>query len=161
VPDENITYVPRTDDAHGSIKTYFVPTKNLPLTQVFRDIGVPDALVDKADQVLRPIVDAGYRRHDEPGDPRPYLYDGEIHRNVQSQQLVREQWRDESGDAQEPSVSPGQQRQAGEDDRLDQIDLDMQESKNDPDVQESKNEPDVQEPKNDPDVEHSKNDPNG
>jgi hypothetical protein len=47
-------------------------------------------LVDKADQVLRPVVDAGYVRHDKPGDTRPYLYDGEIHRNVQSQQQARE-----------------------------------------------------------------------
>ena len=159
VPDENITYVPRTDDEHGSIKTYFVPTKNLPLTQVFRDVGVPDALVDMADQVLRPIVDAGYRRHDEPGDPRPYLSDGEIHRNVQSQQLVRERWREESGDAQEPSVNPGLQRQAGGDDRLDQIDPDVQDSKNDPDLQESKNDPDVQESKNVPDAQQSKSVP--
>ena len=79
-----------------TVKTYLVPTENLPLTQVFRDVGVPDALVDKADQVLRPIVDAGYVRHDQPGDTRPYLYDGEIHRNVQSQQQVREPWRERS-----------------------------------------------------------------
>ena len=157
VADENTTVVPKNEQ-HGPITTHFVPTENLPLTQVFRDVGLPDALVDKADQILRPIVDAGYRRHDKPGDPRPYLHDGEIHRNVQSQQLVREQWRDESGDPQEPSGNPGQQRQAGGDDRLDQIDLDMQESKNDPDVQESKNDPDVQESKNDPDVQESKND---
>ena len=57
---------------------------------MFRDVGVPDALVDKADQVLRPVIDAGYVRHDQPGDSRPYLYDGEIHRNVQSQQQARE-----------------------------------------------------------------------
>ena len=42
VPDEDITYVPRTDDEHGSITTYFVPTENLPLTQVFRDLAVGD-----------------------------------------------------------------------------------------------------------------------
>ncbi len=78
----------KTED--GNVTTYFVSTPNLPLTQVFRDVGVPDALVDKADDVLRPVVDAGYVRHDQPGDTRPYLYDGEIHRNVQSQQQVRE-----------------------------------------------------------------------
>jgi pimeloyl-ACP methyl ester carboxylesterase len=78
------------DAEHGSVTTYLVPTKNLPLTQVFRDVGVPDPLVDKADQVLRPVIDAGYVRHDQPGDSRPYLYDGEIHRNVQSQQLARQ-----------------------------------------------------------------------
>lgn len=88
------------DDQHGSVTTYLVPTENLPLTQVFRDVGVPDALVDKADDVLRPVVDAGYVRHDEPGDTRPYLYDGEIHRNVQSQQQVREPSRERSKPAQ-------------------------------------------------------------
>ncbi len=87
---EPASYVPRTDDQHGSVTTYFVPTGNLPLTQVFRDVGVPDAMVDKADDVLRPVIDAGYVRHDQPGDTRPYLHDGEIRRNVQSQQQVRE-----------------------------------------------------------------------
>ena len=85
------SFTPGTEDGtRGSVTTYLVPTENLPLTQVFRDVGMPDALVDKADDVLRPVVDAGYVRHDQPGDTRPYLYDGEIHRNVQSQQQVRE-----------------------------------------------------------------------
>ena len=106
VPKEDITYVPRTDDEHGSITTYFVPTENLPLTQVFRDVGVPDALVDKADDVLRPVIDAGYVRHDQPGDTRPYLYDGEIHRNVQSQQQVREPLRERA----ETGQDVGQER---------------------------------------------------
>ena len=79
-----------TPTVDGNVKTYLVPTEHLPLTQVFRDVGVPNALVDKADEVLRPVVDAGYLRHDEPGDTRPYLYDGEIRRNVQSQQQARE-----------------------------------------------------------------------
>ena len=79
-----------TNEAGGKVTTIFVPTENLPLTQVFRDVGVADALVDKADEVLRPVIDAGYVRHDQPGDTRPYLYDGEIHRNVQSQQQARE-----------------------------------------------------------------------
>ena len=90
----------------GNVTTIFVPTENLPLTQVFRDVGVPDALVDKADQVLRPVIDAGYVRHDQPGDTRPYLYDGEIHRNVQSQQQVREPWRERS----EKGLDVGQER---------------------------------------------------
>ena len=85
-----VSEVERKDEQHGSVTTYLVPTENLPLTQPFRDVGVPDALVDKADEVLRPVVDAGYVRHDQPGDTRPFLYDGEIHRNVQSQQQVRE-----------------------------------------------------------------------
>jgi len=101
VPEENIT----TD---GNVTTVFVPTENLPLTQVFRDVGVPDELVDKADEVLRPVVDAGYVRHDQPGDTRPYLYDGEIHRNVQSQQQVRQSWPERS----EKGLNVGQGRDA-------------------------------------------------
>ena len=103
--DETTTYV-GGNKQHGPITTHFVPTENLPLTQVFRDVGVPDALVDKADQVLRPVIDAGYVRHDQPGDTRPYLYDGEIHRNVQSQQQVREPWRQRS----EKGLDVGQER---------------------------------------------------
>ncbi len=105
VPDENTTVIP-ANGQHGPITTIFVPTENLPLTQVFRDVGLPDALVDKADQVLRPVVDAGYVRHDQPGDPRPYLYDGGIHRNVQSQQQVREPGRERS----EKGLDVGQER---------------------------------------------------
>ena len=89
VPQANTTV--RTNSLGGTVVTHLVPTENLPLTQPLRLIGVPDKVVDRADQVLRPIVDAGYRRHDAPGDSRPYLADGGIHRNVQSQQLVREQ----------------------------------------------------------------------
>ena len=111
--------VPRTAE-HGKLTTYLVPTENLPLTQVFRDAGVPDALVDKADDVLRPIVDAGYVRHDKPGDTRPYLYDGEIHRNVQSQQQARETVQTlgankpdvEQGRRAHPTSSAGELRQA-------------------------------------------------
>lgn len=107
----NLDTVDETTTTHwngagGKVTTHFVPTENLPLTQVFRDVGVPDALVDKADQVLRPVIDAGYVRHDQPGDTRPYLYDGEIHRNVQSQQQVREPWRQRS----EKGLDVGQER---------------------------------------------------
>ena len=91
---------------NGNVTTHLVPTENLPLTQVFRDVGVPDAVVDKADEVLRPVVDAGYVRHDQPGDTRPYLYDGEIHRNIQSQQQVREPSRERA----ETGQNVGQER---------------------------------------------------
>ena len=82
VPAQNIT-------TRGSVTTYLAPTSNLPLTQVFRDVGVPDPVVDKADELLRPIVDAGYLRHDEPGDTRPYLRDGAIRRDVAGPQHAR------------------------------------------------------------------------
>jgi pimeloyl-ACP methyl ester carboxylesterase len=92
VPKANTTV--RTNSLGGTVVTHLVPTENLPLTQPLRLIGIPDKVVDRADRVLRPIVDAGYRRHDAPGDSRPYLADGGIHRNVQSQQLEREQSRE-------------------------------------------------------------------
>lgn len=68
VPPENITVEKNSRGA--LVTTYFVPTKNLPLTQLLRFV-VPGPLVDVLDGVLRPIVDAGYHRHDAPGDPRP------------------------------------------------------------------------------------------
>ncbi|WP_374158056.1 PE-PPE domain-containing protein [Mycobacterium sp. G7A2] len=75
VPPENIT-VERNSQG-GLVTTYFVPTARLPLTALAR-LVVPGPLVDLLDGVLRPIVDAGYRRHDEPGDWRPYVDDGRI-----------------------------------------------------------------------------------
>lgn len=72
------------DGRYGSVTTYLVPTPHLPLTQVFRDVGVPDEIVDRADAVLRPLIDAAYVRHDQPGDTRPYLADGVIRRTVPS-----------------------------------------------------------------------------
>ena len=45
-------------------------------------------------------------RNDQPGDTRPYLYDGEIHRNVQSQQQVREPLRERA----ETGQGVGQER---------------------------------------------------
>jgi hypothetical protein len=82
VPAENITVEQNSKGA--TVTTYLVPTENLPLTMLLR-LVVPDALVDILDQVLRPIVDAGYRRHDEPGDRRPYLSEGRIRCNVEWQ----------------------------------------------------------------------------
>jgi diacyltrehalose acyltransferase len=98
--------LPYEESENGNVKSYLVPTEHLPLTQVFRDVGVPNTLVDTTDEVLRPVIDAGYVRHDKPGDTRPYLYDGEIRRNVQSQQQAREPVRALSGTA----TDSGQQR---------------------------------------------------
>ena len=107
VPAGNTTFIP-ANAQHGSITTIFVPTKNLPLTQVFRDIGVPGALVDEVDQVLRPIIDAGYVRNDKPGDTRPYLHDGEIRSNLQNQQQIRAPRRERS----EKRLDSGQERRS-------------------------------------------------
>ncbi len=131
VPPENTT-------VDGTVTTHFVPTKYLPLTHPLRDIGIPDRVVDRIDQLLRPIVDAGYLRHDQPGDSRPYLSEGRIRRNVQGEQQTRELSRNESGGDDEQSADPGRQRQAGGDDRLDDDDLNVQEPQDDLDVQEPK-----------------------
>jgi hypothetical protein len=112
----DVSGLPYEESENGNVKSYLVPTKHLPLTQVFRDVGVPNTLVDKADEVLRPVIDAGYVRHDQPGDSRPYLYDGGIHRNVQSQQQVREPLRAVAGNGpdvgQQPRGHRSQIRQA-------------------------------------------------
>lgn len=46
---------------YGTTTVYRVPTANLPLLQPLRDAGVPKPIVDVAQTVLKPIVDAGYR----------------------------------------------------------------------------------------------------
>jgi diacyltrehalose acyltransferase len=86
VPPGNVTTIPGTTE-HGPITTLLVPTRNLPLTQLFRDLGVPDELVDEVDAVLRPVIDSAYVRHDQPGDTRPYLHNGAIRRTVGSEQV--------------------------------------------------------------------------
>jgi diacyltrehalose acyltransferase len=113
VPAANIT-------VDGNVTTYLVPTDDLPLTQPLRLVGVPDQLADRVDQVLRPVIDAGYVRHDEPGDTRPYLHDGEIRRNVQNRQQAREPWpklrldrRDRPSNRGESPLDVAAPRQAG------------------------------------------------
>jgi hypothetical protein len=76
IPAENITsYVNSQGATHT---TYLVPTPNLPLTETFRVLGVPDPIMDSVDDVLRPVIDAGYSRNDALGDPRPYLDRGAL-----------------------------------------------------------------------------------
>lgn len=108
VPPENIT-------VDGNVTTYSVPTKNLPLTQPLRDLGVPDSAVDRADQILRPIIDAGYVRHDKPGDTRPYLADGTIRRNPAAERPVSLAGRTGQGaHNQRPAASATRRGQRGE-----------------------------------------------
>lgn len=50
-----------TINSRGATTTsYLVPAKQLPLTLPLRALGVPDATVDQIDQMLRPIINAGY-----------------------------------------------------------------------------------------------------
>ena len=92
VPPANTTVDP-------TVTTYLVPAENLPLTQPFRDVGVRDSIMDNIDHLLRPIVDAGYVRHDKPGDTRPFLAEGRIVRNVAQQPAARDRLTGKSGTA--------------------------------------------------------------
>lgn len=58
VPPENITTT--VNDKGGTTTSYFVPTRQLPLTMPLRQLGVPGSVVDGIDGVLRPVIDAGY-----------------------------------------------------------------------------------------------------
>jgi hypothetical protein len=71
--------------------------------------------------VLRPVIDAGYRRHDEPGDPRPYLSEGQIRSDFQWPQQVRERWRERRIERTEQR----QQRSAIHSERRQQIKADL------------------------------------
>ena len=62
VPAQNITTT--VNSLGATTTTVVVPSPFLPLTQVLRDAGVPDATVDRLDSVLRPVIDAGYTRND-------------------------------------------------------------------------------------------------
>ena len=67
VTPENITTT--TNSRDGTTTTYFIPTKQLPLTEPLRMLGVPNDVTDQIDQVLRPMVDEGYSRNDDPSSP--------------------------------------------------------------------------------------------
>lgn len=140
VPPENIT-------VDGTVTRYFVPTEHLPLTRPFRDLGVPDCLVDAADHILRPIIDAGYRRHDQPGDSRPYLYDGRIRRDLPPVVPLQQGGEDgeDGGGGDAENENAAQHGQADGDGRLDRDDLDVHESAEDLDVPESAEDLDVPE----------------
>ncbi len=58
VPKSNITTT--VNSQGGTTTSYLVPTQQLPLTRPLRKLGVPDAVVNRIDAVLRPIIDAGY-----------------------------------------------------------------------------------------------------
>jgi hypothetical protein len=61
VPAQNISTAVNAQGA--TITTYLVPSRFLPLTQPLRDAGVSAGVVDKLDNILRPIIDAGYSRN--------------------------------------------------------------------------------------------------
>jgi diacyltrehalose acyltransferase len=63
VPPGNVRRA--TDAKGGTTTTYLIPVDHLPLTLPLRYLGVPDTFVDRMDQVLQPMVDAGYARNDD------------------------------------------------------------------------------------------------
>jgi hypothetical protein len=64
VPQKNITTT--VNSRGGTTTSYLVPTPDLPLLQPLRDWGVPKPFVDAVNQLLKPVVDAGYSRNDSP-----------------------------------------------------------------------------------------------
>jgi hypothetical protein len=63
--------VTTVNDLGGKTTTYLLSTKDLPLTQPLRDLGVPAVAVDALDRVLRPVIDSGYSRNDvKPARPK-------------------------------------------------------------------------------------------
>lgn len=62
IPKSNITET--TNTKGGVTKSYIIPTKELPLTKPLRQLGVDRRIVDEVDKHLRPVINAGYKRHD-------------------------------------------------------------------------------------------------
>lgn len=62
VPEKNI--VVTENSLGGKTTSYLIPTEKLPLLQPLRDLGFPESFVAALEKVLRPLVDAGYKRND-------------------------------------------------------------------------------------------------
>lgn len=62
VPQKNITTT--VNSAGGTTTTYLVPTPDLPLLAPLTNLGVPKPVVDTLNNLLKPVVDAGYSRND-------------------------------------------------------------------------------------------------
>ena len=64
VPPQNIR---TTVNSRGATTTtYLIPEKHLPLVLPFGYLGVPEETLNRLDAVLKPMVDAGYSRNDNP-----------------------------------------------------------------------------------------------
>jgi hypothetical protein len=64
VPAKNIRTTVNSKGA--TTTTYMIPEQHLPLVFPFKYLGVDDATLNKLDGVLKPMVDAGYSRNDDP-----------------------------------------------------------------------------------------------
>lgn len=71
IPTQNTTTT--HNSLGGTTTTYLVPTPTLPLLSPLEGLGVPEPVVATLNSALKPVVDAGYSRNDEPGSWRPYL----------------------------------------------------------------------------------------
>jgi hypothetical protein len=64
VPPQNIRTTVNTRGA--TTTTFLIPEKHLPLVVPFSYLGVPADTLNQLDAILRPSVDAGYSRNDDP-----------------------------------------------------------------------------------------------
>jgi hypothetical protein len=64
VPPQNI--MTTVNSRGATTTTYLVPSRYLPLTLPLHYLGAPDDVMAQLDAVLRPLVDAGYSRNDNP-----------------------------------------------------------------------------------------------
>jgi hypothetical protein len=64
VPPQNISTTVNSRGAKTT--TYLIPEKHLPLVLPFKYLGVPEDTLNQLDGVLKPYVDAGYSRNDNP-----------------------------------------------------------------------------------------------
>lgn len=64
VPPQNIRTTVNSRGAKTT--TYLIPEEHLPLVLPFKYLGVPKETLMELDRVLKPYVDAGYSRHDDP-----------------------------------------------------------------------------------------------
>ena len=64
VPPQNIRTTVNSKGAKTT--TYLIPEQHLPLVLPFKYLGVPADTLNKPDAVLKPAVDAGYSRNDDP-----------------------------------------------------------------------------------------------
>lgn len=64
VPPQNIRTTVNSRGAKTT--TFLIPEEHLPLVMPFKYLGVPQETLIKLDAVLKPYVDAGYSRNDDP-----------------------------------------------------------------------------------------------
>lgn len=64
VPPQNIRTTVNSRGAKTT--TYLIPEQHLPLVLPFKYLGVPEETLNQLDAVLKPMVDAGYSRNDNP-----------------------------------------------------------------------------------------------